>query len=333
MEGFEIYNPRNIDRLISARAGEIKFGEKVQFVQDFTDLTHSKAKYVLFGIPEDIGVRTNLGKPGTWAAWTAALKSLLNIQANQYTNPENLILLGEVSCKELMVKSENLEPNDPNYLVKMGELVAKIDDVVTAVVEQIVSAGKIPIIIGGGHNNAYGNIKGTSQALEKPIHILNIDAHSDLRKTGIRHSGNGFSYARIGKFLGKYRIFGLHQNYTPDYIFKDILASQNDQFRLFEHLSLKSSEAIIKAFREELDVVAQEDFGFELDCDAIKDFPSSAKSPTGFPINMIRNFIRIASEEKNIRYLHICEAAPSENNDLDVGKALSYFITDFMNIS
>ncbi len=110
------------------------------------------------------------------------------------------------------------------------------------------------------------------------------------------------------------------------------MASQNDQFRLFEHLNLKSSESIIKAFREELLAVAQDDFGLELDCDAIKDFPSSAKSPTGFPINMVRNFIKIASEEEKIRYLHICEAAPGEKDDIDVGKALSYFITDFMNV-
>lgn len=330
MDGFKIYEFRDIDRLISRREGETKFGEKIQFVKEFEELKSRNSKYVLFGIPEDVGVRANLGKPGASKALKAVLKSLLNIQANQYTNPENLILLGEVKCKELMEKSENIEHGDPNYLLKLGELVQKLDDIVSAVVERIVSAGKIPIIIGGGHNNSFGNIKGTFLALKKSVNILNIDAHSDLRKTGVRHSGNGFSYARQENFLGKYRIFGLHQNYTPEYIFKEMMASQNDQFRLFEHLSLKSSESIIKAFREELDTVSHDHFGLELDCDAIKDFPSSAKSPTGFPINMIRNFIKIASEENNIRYLHICEAAPAENDDVDVGKALSYFITDFM---
>lgn len=330
MNGFKIYDFRQIERMISRREGEIKFGEKVQFVKDFEELKSVKSNYVLFGIPEDIGVRANLGKPGTSQAWAAALSSLLNIQANQYTNPENLVLLGEVECRELMEKSEKIELEDPNYLPKLGELVQKLDEVVSAVMEQIVSVGKIPIIIGGGHNNAFGNIKGTSLALKKPVHILNIDAHSDLRKTGLRHSGNGFSYARNENYLGKYRIFGLHQNYTPEYILKEIMVSQNDQFRLFEHLSLKSSESIIKAFREELDVIAQDDFGLELDCDAIKDFPSSAKSPTGFPINMVRNFINIASEEKKIRYLHICEAAPDKNDVFNVGKALSYFITDFL---
>ncbi len=331
MEGFKLYDQKTIAHFISGREGETRFGDKISFIRDFNELEDTKAKYVLLGIPEDIGIRGNLGKPGASKAWNACLKSLLNIQANQYTNPESVLLLGEIDCKDLMSKAANIDREDPNYFIKLGDLVSKLDTIVSDVVEQIISAGKIPIIVGGGHNNAYGNIKGAFKALGKPVNILNIDAHTDLRKTDYRHSGNGFSFARKENILGKYRVFGLHQNYTPDYIFKEIIQSPNDHFRLFEHLTLKSSESIIKAFREELDFTAQEDFGLELDCDAIKDFPSSAQSPTGFPINMVRNFIKIASEEKNIRYLHICEAAPQENQNFDTGKALSYFITDFIN--
>ena len=333
MEGFKLYDHKTIAHFISGRAGETRYGEKAGFVKDLNELKDSKARYVLFGIPEDIGIRANLGKPGASKAWDACLRSLLNIQANQYTNPENLLLLGEVNCKQFMSKAANIDEEDPNYHVKLGELVSQMDAIVSAVVARIISAGKIPIIIGGGHNNAYGTINGAFKVLSKPVNVLNIDAHTDLRKTDYRHSGNAFSFARKENILGKYRVFGLHQNYTPDYIFKEIMQSPNDHFRLFEHLTLKSSESIIKAFREELDFTAQEDFGLELDCDAIKDFPSSAQSPTGFPINMVRNFIKITSEEKNIRYLHICEAAPKENLNFDVGKALSYFITDFINPS
>lgn len=330
MKEVKIYNYKSIARYISQREGETKLGEKIQFVQDPDTLKNSTSKYVLFGIAEDIGVRANRGNPGTSKAWEAFLKAFLNIQANQYTTTGNLLLLGEIDTKELMSKASNIDAEDPNYLIKLGDLVQNLDLIVAEVVEKIISAGKIPVIIGGGHNNAYGNIKGASKALGKPVNILNIDAHTDLRKTDYRHSGNGFSFAKKENLLGKYRIFGLHQNYTPEYIFKEIMASQNDHFRLFEHLTLKSSESIIKAFREELDFTAKEAFGLELDCDAIKDFPSSAKSPTGFPLNMVRNFLKIASEEENIKYLHICEAAPNDSGTFNVGKALSYLVTDFI---
>jgi len=330
MEGFKLYNFRSVESLIASRQGEAKFGEKVKFLNDFGELPTSKAKYVLFGIPEDIGVRANLGKQGAANAWQATLKALLNIQANLYTRPENLILLGEVDCEALMQKAANLGPKDPNYFVKMGELVSKLDTIVSQTVQKIIAAGKIPIIIGGGHNNAYGNIKGAFNALEKPLNILNIDAHTDLRTPDHRHSGNGFSFARKEKIMGKYRVFGVHQNYTPEYIFEEMNKSANDSFRLFEHLILKSSEKIKNAFLEELEMVAQDDFGLELDCDAIKDFSSSAQSPTGLPINMVRNFVWMASEEEKIKYFHICEAAANETNDVQIGKSISYLITDFI---
>ena len=71
---------------------------------------------------------------------------------------------------------------------------------------QIVLADKKPIIIGGGHNNAYGNIKGTSLAIGEPINVINFDAHSDFRPEEGRHSGNGFSYAYTEGFLNYYFI-------------------------------------------------------------------------------------------------------------------------------
>lgn len=331
MKGIKVYNSDTVTGFISRRAGETKFGESIGFLKDHENLKKQPEDYVLFGIPEDIGVRANMGNPGAAGAWEACLKALLNVQANRYTAPEKLLLLGEIECSALMQKASAISPEAPDYHSRLGELTTELDELVSSLVEQIVAAGKIPVIIGGGHNNAYGNIKGASRALRKPLNVLNIDAHSDLRNTDFRHSGNGFSYARKEKILGKYRIFGLHQNYTPAYIFEEILKSPNDHFRLFEHLMLKSSQNILKAYLEELDFVAQDDFGLELDCDAIREFPSSAQTPSGFSFNMARNFIKKAAEEEKIRYLHICEAAPAAATAAKVGKALSYFITDFIN--
>lgn len=331
MEGLKLYNFNSVRKLIIPRNGESKFGEKVNYLENIEALSSHPARYVLFGIPEDIGVRANFGKPGTAGAWQACLKSLLNTQANRYTNPENVILLGEVICEGFMTKCSNIDKEDPNYPAKLGDLVTQIDQVVTGIVQTIVAAGKIPVIIGGGHNNAYGNIKGASKAIKKPLNVLNIDAHTDLRTPDHRHSGNGFSFARKENYLGKYRIFGIHRNYTPDYIFKELDASSSDQYNLFEHLLLKSSAEINKVFQEELSLTAQEDFGLELDCDAISKFPSSAQSPSGFSLNMVRNFISLAGKEENIKYLHICEAAPSPSTETEVGKALTYLVTDFIN--
>lgn len=330
MKGLKIYNYRSVEQFINKRKGESKFGEEISFISGLEELNFTSAKYVLLGIPEDIGIRANMGKAGAAGTWRACLKALLNTQVNRYNTPANVVLLGEVDCNELMARASNLGEEDPNYYVKLGDLVRELDVLVSEIITAIVTAGKIPVIVGGGHNNSYGNIKGTSIALGKPLNVMNIDAHTDLRTREHRHSGNGFTYAREEKYLGKYRMFGVHQNYTPEYIFEQIYASPNDQYRLFEHLILKSSQGILQAFREELAFSSQEDFGLELDCDAIRDFPSSAQTPSGFRFNMVRNFITIAAEEEKIKYFHICEAAATPSNEEEVGKAISYLITDFI---
>ena len=106
-------------------------------------------------------------------------------------------------------------------------------------------------------------------------------------------------------------------------------ASENLNFSLLEDL-LNSPGEIPGRFKDILDETGGSKFGFELDCDSIVDFPSSAKSPSGFSINEVRNLIRQVSKKDNCCYFHICEAAPNEDNASQVGKALSYFISDFI---
>lgn len=329
MNGLKIYRPANIEKLISKRNGEVKFGENLRFVNNIEELHSNSARYVLLGIREDIGVRANYGKPGTSNAWKAALKSLVNIQVNRFNNPEDLILLGELDCENLMKKASNIDNADPNYYAKLGDLVKQIDLLLAEIIEKIVSQNKIPIIIGGGHNNAYGNIKGSAKALNDPINVVNIDAHTDLRQLEHRHSGNGFSYAIEGQYLRKYSVFGLHKNYTPEYIFQEMDLSDYMEYFLAEDI-MKYPDEMGRRFQQCLEMTDDAKFGLELDCDAIANFASSAKSPAGFSVNQIRNFIQTASKNESCCYFHICEAAPDDTNSAQIGKALSYFISDFI---
>ncbi len=329
MNRLKVYNHRDIKSYISTRKGEVKFGERLNFVSSIEELSTTKAKYVIFGIPEDIGVRANHGKPGTSKAWETAIKSLVNIQLNRYNNPENVILLGELDCQNWMEKASNIAEDDPNYFAKMGDIVKQIDAVVSDTVQKIIEAGKTPVIIGGGHNNAYGNIKGASKAISDPINVMNIDAHTDLRQLEHRHSGNGFSYAIEGQYLRKYHVFGLHKNYTPEYIFEEMENCDNLSFSLLQDLAQFPDE-MNRRFSQELEKLKTHNFGLELDCDSIAGFSSSAISPAGFTVNEVRNFIQLSAKEVNCRYLHICEAAPTKENSAEIGKALSYFISDFI---
>ncbi len=325
MQDVKIYSEKHLSQYLSRRKGETKLGEKVGFLGASQELSESTAEFVIFGIPEDIGVRANHGKPGTSNAWQAFLSAFLNVQQNRFLDCGKILLLGEIDTSEEMQKAANIDESDPNYYQKLGDHTEKVDEKVSAVVKKIIAAGKIPLIIGGGHNNAYGNLKGASEAFERPVNALNIDAHTDLRTTDYRHSGNGFSYAIKKGFLNRYSVFGLHQNYTPEYIFQEMDNSEAIHYSLFEDLQ---KDDLNFHFQKNLDFVKEEKFGLEVDCDAIAGFPSSAVSPTGFCLNEVREFVRESANEKNCCYLHICEAI--SRNDFATGKAISFLVTDFL---
>lgn len=311
---------------LNTRSGETKFGRLLETVSSLDELENSQADYVIFGVPEDVGIRANFGKTGTATTWNSFLFSFLNIQSNKFNNPNNCVVLGYINCDALMSEAKRMKKEAWDVEGNLGGLVQEIDDSVTKLVKRIVSMGKIPIIIGGGHNNAYGNIKGTSLALKKPINVLNIDAHTDLRKTDYRHSGNGFSYAKKEGYLGRYSMFGIHRNYTPQYIFDCYEKDDSIQIRLFEDLLGGGMSHQLQEFHKETEFL-EEVYGLEIDCDVIQDFPSSAMTPSGFSINSIRSFIKLASKQK-IHYLHISEAVARDNPQ--IGKTLSYFVSDFI---
>ncbi|MEZ4880903.1 MAG: formimidoylglutamase [Flavobacteriaceae bacterium] len=332
MSLLKIYAENDIVSFIKKRAGETKFGEKVNFVDTLQDLNNHSAKYVLLGIPEDIGVRANYGNAGTSKAWEATLGSLLNIQYNHLTNAENVILLGEIDCDAQMKQAEEISSKDPHQVEKLGELVTQIDLKVSEVVKKIVEVGKFPIIIGGGHNNSFGNLKGTSKALQKPINCINFDAHTDFRALEHRHSGNGFSYAFEDGFLERYFIFGLHRNYTSEAVFNSIEKnSERVKFNLFEDISVKQKLSFSEAMKDAENFCCKNNFGIELDMDAIEFMGSSAISPSGFTLTEARQFVAHFSKNTNATYLHICEGSPSAGIfSNQVGKAIGYLISDII---
>ena len=323
-----IQSQETLEKIISKRDGETKIGEKLRYCYSLEDIAESDAHYVLFGIAEDFGVRANYGKQGTAKAWDAFLSTFVNIQENEYNKGENILLLGHIS-----VTPDDIKYTSPKEV--LGEIVNRIDKKVAFIVKTIVAAGKIPIIIGGGHNNAYGNIKGASQGMNETINVVNIDAHTDLRTTDYRHSGNGFSYALSfdqpeEASLDKYTVFGLHKNYTPQYIF-DLFKKHEDrlQYYLLED-SWQSDLSLVQQFDDCLAFISQKAFGLELDCDAITDFPSSAFTPSGLAINSVRQFVMRAASQKHCTYFHICEASPKRKKAGQTGKAIRYFVTDFI---
>ena len=338
MEKLIPFTINDLAKVTNHRSGEIKFGEKMIVIPKGVDkidfLKESEAKYVLLGIPEDIGVRANFGRPGAASAWECAIKSIANIQHNRFCKGSQIIVLGQINVAEEMRNVENLDFNDIDDRSKLSQLVEKIDKEVSHIIFTIIKAGKTPVIIGGGHNNAYGNIKGSALAKGKPVNAINFDAHSDFRILEGRHSGNGFSYAYEEGFLKKYFIFGLHENYTSKSVL-DIIKKLEDRVRYntYDSINIRKEKDFNKEMVSALEFIKTDPFGVEIDLDAIPNIASSAMTISGFSIEQLRQFVSFFGQHKNAAYLHICEGAPdldsSPNNHL-IGKLIGYLVTDFI---
>lgn len=320
------YQKQEIEALVKFRKGEVKLGEQIKIIQSLEELEELEDYHIIFGIPEDIGIRANYGKPGAKQTWHHFLEAFLNIQHNEFNPTEKIAILGYLDCHNQQTKAEEITLTREEDYIQLGKLVEEVDAMLTQVVQKIKEEGHFPIAIGGGHNNALGMIQGCFLANERKVNVLNVDAHTDLRTTDYRHSGNGFSYAIEKGFLNYYYMFGIHKNYTPQYILQRINQSKNIDFNLFEDLVHLSSMDLLVKMKNAVNFL-KNDFGLEIDCDAIANFSASAITPSGFSLNNVRSFMKLARKVE-LQYIHICEADASR--DPQVGKSLSYLVSDFL---
>lgn len=337
MDQIKIYTSKEILKITNHRSGEVKFGEKVQTLNqifNYEAIAQSTAKFVLIGIPEDIGIKANFGRVGAASAFKETLSSLMNFQHNKFCKASDILVLGEINCTELQEKSAKLDPHKKEDRKILFDMVTQIDKEVSHVVRNIIAADKIPIIIGGGHNNAYGNIKGLALAKGKPVNVINFDAHTDFRLMEGRHSGNGFSYAFEEGFLKKYYIFGLHENFVSKIVFNNIKEyPERIKYTTYEDVAVRKDKNFSTELINATNFITTDLFGIELDLDALPNIHTSAMTLSGFSVEKARQYIYHFGKEPNAAYLHICEGAPEldkSNNPQLTGKLIATLITDFI---
>jgi formiminoglutamase len=331
MEKLKRYTEDYILGLTKNRTSEIKLGEKVQTISNLNSLALSDCKFVLIGLPEDVGVKANFGKTGTRTAWNAALKSILNIQSTIKFRGDELAVLGHIDFDEELKDAASLDPDKATDLKKLRDLVSIIDDKVEPVIRMIFAAGKIPIVVGGGHNNCYPIIKAFSSSFNKTVNVINLDAHTDFRPMEGRHSGNGFRYAFQNGFLDKYAMIGLQENYNSQSVL-DKLKSQPEHFQtVFYEDFIRENTSHSRAFQGALNFTDGL-CGLEIDMDSIAGVLSSAVSPDGFSLLQVRDMIA-QTRIRQLFYLHIAEGAAKMDNGREsdqTGKMISYLISDFI---
>jgi formiminoglutamase len=128
----------------------------------------------LLGICSDTGVSRNHGRPGARNG-PDAIRTALSSQAWHLA----------------------LRCYDVGNLICIDDDLEALQEEQAFWVEKLLELGLFPLLLGGGHEIAFGNYLGLSRRLERQrdavvIGVINFDAHFDMRKSPQPNSGTSF---------------------------------------------------------------------------------------------------------------------------------------------
>ncbi|RZI43646.1 formimidoylglutamase [Herbaspirillum sp. HC18] len=258
----------------------------------------------LIGFACDAGVARNHGRTGARQG-PAAMRAVLG---NMPVRHCRLIAdAGDVVC--------TADGDDDGLERAQGKLAAAVADVL--------SQGKLPIAVGGGHEMAFGSFGGLARHLtnkEKTprIGIINLDAHFDLRMADRASSGTPFrQIAEDCKARGwpfHYCVLGISEFGNTLALFERARAL-GVRWMLDEEMhvaALDKVRATLADFMEQVDHVY---FTVCLDVLPAAVAPGvSAPAPRGIPLEVVEPVIDMIAGSGKLRLADFAELNP----DLDI---------------
>ncbi len=167
-------------------------------LRDFIGNSINQPKVHLVGFPSDEGVKINGGRPGASKAPKLIYDELLKLTPHPVHFDQHIKLLESTESLTMLECSGDLASDHEN----LGNNTAGL-----------LSDQVLPVILGGGHETAYGHFLGYAKS-EQPVNIVNIDAHADVRelKNGKAHSGSPFRQAieHQSGMCESYNVYGLN---------------------------------------------------------------------------------------------------------------------------
>src|SRR5690348_1472209 len=158
------------------RPDDPRLGEVVEFWRG-DPAALRPGRPVLIGFPQDEGVRRNGGRVGAAEAPREIRRWLYRLVPWDCETESDLAALGLLDLGNVRIDGD------------LEQTQAALGEVVGAVLR----GGAVPVVLGGGHETAYGHDLGYVAA-GIPVGVVNIDAHLDVRPLidGKGHSGSPF---------------------------------------------------------------------------------------------------------------------------------------------
>lgn len=277
---------------------------------------HRNLAFGLLGFCCDEGVRRNLGRPGAAQGPHVLREFLARLP----------ILKPQLTCYDV-----------GNITCLDGDLEAA-QQALGEVIANLLTHGITPIIIGGGHEVAWGHYQGIAQAYsQEALGIINFDAHFDMRPTMNNNLGNsGTPFLQIAKAHElanrrfDYNCIGIQRAGNIKQLFDTALSYQVHTLLaddLHQHQSQKCANFIERIIEQNqilyltlcLDVFAAA-------------YAPGVSAPQAFglsPWQVTPSVRQLASSGKVISY-DIAELAPNYDNDHITAKLAASFVFEIL---
>lgn len=275
--------------------------EKVLCVDVSTLEKSSDKRVALLGYACDEGVKRNQGRFGAIKGPDAIRKKLGKLP-NHLDDETALLDVGSIHCLNTDLETAQ--------------------DKLAQQVQQLLDWNLFPIVLGGGHDIAYGTYNGIKKHLgnSKSIGIINFDAHFDLRSNENENT-SGTPFYQIAKDCEAsgaafhYLCLGIREDANDSSLFKtakelEVKYILRDTFRIEFHNEIN---AWINAFIQNVDAVY---VTIDLDGFSSAYAPGvSAPSPMGFTPDVVLASLKTIIASGKLTALDIAELNPTYDID------------------
>jgi formiminoglutamase len=255
----------------------------------------------ILGFASDEGVRRNHGRTGA-AGGPAAIRNML--ARLPIHRPISLYDAGDVACT-----NGDLEGAQDRLAEQIAALLARETR---------------PVVLGGGHEIAYGSFLGLakhlgSQLASTNVLVVNFDAHFDLRLAPRPNSGTPFRQiaelcaARGATF--RYLCFGISELANTSALFERA-RSLGVEYRLDEEMRASASEGLRSRLRQIITGVDKIYLSIDLDVLPAGAAPGvSAPAARGVALEIIEDFIDEILSSGKLALADIAELNPLLDRD------------------
>ncbi|MDC6387494.1 formimidoylglutamase [Maribacter sp. PR1] len=275
------------------------------------DIETISRAFAILGYSCEEGVKRNQGRIGT-AKGPDAIRQQLGRLPNHLKNDCKIYDVGSVYCT--------------------GGDLEKTQEHLTETLTEIMDKNHFPIVLGGGHDMAYGTYTGLKKHLNKTksIGIINFDAHFDLRNNEVEDnqvpSNSGTPFFQIAQDCTiddspfKYLCLGIRKDANDRTLFETaknlgVQYIMRDTFRIQFHNEIN---AWINAFTNSVDHVY---VTIDLDGFSSAYAPGvSAPSPMGFTPDVVLESLKTIMGSGKLKALDIAELNPDFDVDNQTAK-------------